>query len=155
MAQKTTRRLAADILGIGETRIWFDPSQTQRIGEALTRDDVRALLKEGIIQATPKMGVSRLRGRERAIGKRAGRRRGHGSRKGTAAARSPPKTVWMAKVRSQRKIINELRESGELAGENFRKIYMMVKGNAFRGKNALRIYLQENNLVKTKAPAKK
>lgn len=150
MAQDTIRRLAADILDIGENRVKFDPAQMPRIKEALTRDDVRSLISEGVIIAVPARGVSRFRGRERAAGKRAGRRRGHGSRKGTAAARNPPKKRWMAKVRSQRGVLFELREKKGIQPDSIRRIYNMIKGNAFRSKNALMAYLKENNLLTDK-----
>jgi large subunit ribosomal protein L19e len=147
MAQNTIRRLAATIMGVGENRIWFDPAQIGRILEALTRDDVRGLIKEGAIKAEPARGVSRFSARKRAEGKRVGRRRGHGSRKGTAAARAHPKTVWMAKVRLQRKILRNLSANSEIKPEGVRSVYGMIKGNAFRGKGALAVYLKENDLL--------
>ncbi|MFH1095778.1 MAG: 50S ribosomal protein L19e [Candidatus Micrarchaeota archaeon] len=147
MATHTIRRLAASIMGAGENRIWFDPASASRISEALTRDDVRRLIDEGLIRAEPARGVSRFRGRDRAEGKRVGRRKGHGSRKGTAHARSNPKDAWMAKARSQRKLLRNLRADGRLDPASFRKAYLLVKGNTFRGKAALTGYLKENNLV--------
>ncbi|MDE1797925.1 MAG: 50S ribosomal protein L19e [Candidatus Micrarchaeota archaeon] len=153
MGQHTIRRLAASVMGVGENRIWFDPANLGRIREALTRDDVRNLVKEGLIRAEPARGVSRFRARERQAGKRVGRRRGHGSRKGTSAARSPPKGVWMAKVRLQRKILRNLTANAEIKPEAVRSVYGMIKGNAFRGKGALAVYLKENDLL-TPAGAK-
>ncbi len=153
MAQKTIRRLAASVMGVGENRIWFDPANIGRIHEALTRDDVRGLIKEGLIAAEPERGVSRFRARARAEGKRVGRRRGHGSRKGTAAARADPKTVWMAKVRLQRRILRNLNANEEIKPEAVRTVYGMIKGNAFRGKGALAVYLKENDML-TPAGAK-
>lgn len=156
MAQNTIRRLAADILKCGESRVWFDPATdaSKRIFDALTRDDVRALVKEGLIKAHPVHGVSHYIARQRAIGRRAGRRRGHGSRKGSAKARRPPKAMWMAKVRSQRLILSGLMASQGIRPEAVRKVYSMIKGNAFRSKAALHIYLKENNLLSGPAGGK-
>ena len=44
MTLRTVRRLAADILGVGENRIWIDPENLDRIAEAMTREEVRACL---------------------------------------------------------------------------------------------------------------
>lgn len=151
MTQKTIRRLAADVLNVGESRIWLDPNQGSRINEALTRDDVRKLISEGVVKAFPSRGVSRQGARERQEGRRVGRRRGHGSRKGSVKARTGEKEVWIAKVRAQRRLIKSLKADGELTGPNFRKAYMLVKGSTFKGMNALKVYLKENQLISAKA----
>lgn len=140
--------MAADILGVGESRVWIDPNGGERVRDALTRDDVRSLIKDGVLKALPSHGVSRLRAREKQEGKRKGRRRGKGSRKGTVKARSDPKKEWMAKVRLQRSILRKLRDDKQIEGQAARKVYRMVKGGAFRGKGALLAYLKENKLVK-------
>jgi len=144
MAKNTIRRLAASIMGIGENKIRFDPEAMTRINEALTRDDIRGLIDEGIIYALPLRGVSRAGARKRAVAKRKGRQSGHGNRKGTFKARSDSKKTWMAKVRSQRKVLRKLRDDGAIAQTSARKIYTMIKGNAFRGKAVLMTYLKEN-----------
>lgn len=145
---KTVRRIAATLLGVGESRIWIDPENMQKVGEALTRDDVRKLIADGIIKAQPSMGVSRARGRKKQEGKRKGRRRGHGSRKGTANARQPGKKLWMARVRLQRKTLAAIRDKGEIETSASRKVYSMIKGGAFKGKASLMTYLKENKLIK-------
>jgi len=51
MDYRLQRRLAAEILGVGESRIWIDPNPeyTEDIEQALTRRDVESLIKRGII----------------------------------------------------------------------------------------------------------
>lgn len=147
MAQNTIKRLAASMLKAGESRIRFQPGQMSRINEALTRDDVRQLIKEGIIYAIAKKGVSRARARKRAEARRAGRQAGYGRRKGTKKARIKPKLAWIAKVRSQRKLLLSLKEAKAITKQTARKIYMMIKGNVFRGKSSLISYLKENKLL--------
>eukprot|EP00013_Stygamoeba_regulata_P021747 CAMPEP_0177653744 /NCGR_PEP_ID=MMETSP0447-20121125/13916_1 /TAXON_ID=0 /ORGANISM="Stygamoeba regulata, Strain BSH-02190019" /LENGTH=90 /DNA_ID=CAMNT_0019157255 /DNA_START=66 /DNA_END=338 /DNA_ORIENTATION=+ len=44
------RRLAASILKCGETKIWFDPTQLRVIQGARTREDVRSLIEEKLVQ---------------------------------------------------------------------------------------------------------
>ncbi len=145
MGNNTIRRLASDLMGVGESRIRFDTENLAKINEALTRDDVRALIKEKVIYALPVHGVSRAGARIRAVGMRVGRHKGHGHRKGTAKARAQPKETWMAKVRSQRKLLFKMREEKNINTDAVRKIYAMIKGNAFRGKNVMKNYLRENN----------
>jgi len=147
MTQSTIRRLASSIIGVGQSKIWFDPLSNEKIGEALTRDDVRALIKEGKIVAKPTRGVCRIRARIRKEGKRKGRHSGPGSKKGTRKARSNPKELWIAKVRSQRRILSALINSKVLERANYRSVYLKVKGNSFKGKKNLINYLKENKMV--------
>jgi len=147
MTQATIRRLASSVLGVGESKIWFDPSAKDKISEALTRDDVRALIKEEKIKAKPTRGVCRARAKKRQEGKKKVRHSGAGSKKGTKKARSNPKELWIAKVRLQRKIIATLVGQGDLEKSNYRSLYLKVKGNSFRGKKNLFNYLVENKLV--------
>ncbi|TDA31707.1 MAG: 50S ribosomal protein L19e, partial [Hadesarchaea archaeon] len=59
MKLSTQRRLAASLLGVGENRIWMDPSRLEEIASAITRRDVERLIKEGAIRAKPVKGISR------------------------------------------------------------------------------------------------
>lgn len=144
----TVRRIAAEILRVGESKVRFSPEALQKIGDALTREDVRGLVADGSIRAIAPRGVSRVRGREKQAQKRKGRRFGSGSRKGTFGARSGRKTAWIAKVRAQRNHLRTLVEGGKLSGQNARKAYLMVKGNAFKGVKVLDTHLKDNKLLK-------
>lgn len=147
MTLRTQRRLAAALLKAGENRIWIDPEATDEVGEAVTRDDVRRLIKEGVIRAKQKRGISGYRRKKLALQKKKGRRRGHGSRKGAKYARYAKKERWMATIRALRKMLRELRDSGELSRSNYRKLYRMAKGGAFRSRAHLRSYIAEHNLT--------
>lgn len=146
MGIKTIRRMAAGILKAGESRIRFDPAQLAKIGEALTREDVHALIEGGAIRVLPKAGVGKGRARKRAEQKRKGRRRGKGSRRGTKFGRADAKESWMVQVRSQRAILGKLKNEGKVGTQNARKLYLMVKGHAFRGIANMLAYIKENKL---------
>ena len=45
------KRLASDVLDVGKNRVWFDPDRQGDIADAITREDVRDLVTEGVIQA--------------------------------------------------------------------------------------------------------
>ncbi|TMI67795.1 50S ribosomal protein L19e, partial [Candidatus Bathyarchaeota archaeon] len=77
MSLRSQRRIAASLLKAGETRVWIDPEEGDRVGSAITRQEIATLIREGRIRALPKKGVSRGRARERM-----GRRKKAGSRKG-------------------------------------------------------------------------
>jgi len=141
MTAQTVKRLAADILGVGVSRIRLDKDNLAKAEEALTRSDVRSLLDEGTVYALPPRAGHRRKEKPR-------KRRG--SRKGKKKAREGHKTAWMRRVRSQRKFLLELIRSGELPREHKHPIYMKIKGGAFKGKSAMRAYLVENKMIKEK-----
>ncbi|MBI4406727.1 50S ribosomal protein L19e, partial [Candidatus Micrarchaeota archaeon] len=114
----------------------------KKAGQALTADDVRQLVKDGVLVILPLKRPSRAAARWKHSRVRSGRRRGRGSKKGTGLS---AKRKWIEKIRSQRKLL--LRYKAKLKPGAFRKLYRMVKGNAFRNKHALVAYMNENHLV--------
>ena len=56
MSVKTVRRLAADILGVGQSRVKINPLQIKRAEEALTRKDVEHLIGDGVLVKLPYFG---------------------------------------------------------------------------------------------------
>jgi large subunit ribosomal protein L19e len=146
MTMGTIRRLAADIMGVGENRVRIKPDGAKEAEKAMTRADVRDLIKNGTIT---KAEVKGRRTKERR------KRKTIGSRRGSAKARSGGKEAWMAKVRSQRRFLVQL--VGEDALEKGRKriIYMRIKSGLFRSKRALLAYLKEAGMVKQEYEPKK
>ena len=95
------RRIVSDLLGIGKDRIWFDEDRAEDIKSAITRDDLRVLLREGAIRVKQKVGTSRGRAKKIAKQKSKGRRKGPGSRKGVKTSRLPRKEIWKVKIRKK------------------------------------------------------
>lgn len=133
MGVKTVKRLAADILKVGESRIWMDPEKVEEVENAVTRADVRRLIKSGVIRERPPSTPSR--GRVRA---RSGRK-GIGSRKGTKGARMA--VTWVERARAQRSLLKSLRDKKVISRRMYRKLYMMVKGGAFSSRAMLMNYI--------------
>ncbi|DAC47287.1 MAG TPA: 50S ribosomal protein L19e, partial [Candidatus Poseidoniales archaeon] len=104
------KRIAARLLKCGENRVWINPLYVDQIASAVQTDDIREFIDEGWIRAKPVKGTSRVRARARLAQKRKGRRKGQGTRAGTANARNPRKNRWMRTIRSQRRVLKELRE---------------------------------------------
>ncbi|MFN7105538.1 MAG: 50S ribosomal protein L19e [Pyrobaculum sp.] len=137
------RRLAAEVLGVGESRVRMSPKVAER--DVITKDDVRALIDEGLIWAEPERGVSRGRWRVRHLKKKKGRRRGHGSRKGK---RVDEEEVWKNKARALRRFLNTLKRQGKIEPAIWRQLYKMAKGNYFRDLRHLKTYINEHKLTK-------
>ncbi len=135
MTIATVRRLAADILSVGENKVKISPEGLKDAEGALTRSDVKSLIEKGI--------VTKLRPQGRASTGKGGRR-GHGRRRGTPV---DSKDVWMDKVRSQRKMLRMLVESGAVKKDAKRMLYFKVKSGIFRNKRAMLLYLKDNKLV--------
>lgn len=148
MGLRMQRKVAARILKCGMSRVWFDPVRLPDVEEAITTGDIRRLIKDGVIKAVPKRGISRSRKLKIMMQKRKGRRKGIGSRKGRAGSRTEKKKTWVNKIRSQRVLLKELRTSGRIEKRAFRDIYRMCKSGFFRSRSHLLSYLEKEGLVK-------
>ncbi len=138
------KRMAAEVLDVGESRVWIDPDNLEDVEGAITKQDIRNLVEAGTIQKKEKTGVSRGRARKRDIQKKKGRHSGHGSRKGTKGARKPGKEGWKDKIRALRKELKRMRDEEEITRSDYRELYNMASGGFFRNKKHMQIYIQKN-----------
>ncbi len=113
---------------------------------AITRQEIRKLINEGVIRALPEQKSSRGRARERLAQKKAKRRRGPGRRKGAKFSVVSRKARWMSRIRAQRKRLRSLRERRIITVNTYRSLYMKAKGGEFRSIAELERYITENNL---------
>ncbi len=148
MELSTQRRLAANILSVGINRVWVDPARATDVSAAISREDVRRLIRQGAIKAKPERGISRGRFRLRVVKRKRGRRRGVGSRKGTRKARQPKKARWIRTVRPLRARLRELKREGTINPHEYRRLYRMVKGGAFKSRAHLETHLRARGLLK-------
>jgi large subunit ribosomal protein L19e len=140
------KKIASSVLKCSPKRIVLDSDELESIKEAITRSDVKSLISEGTISKKQKKGVSRARANVIKKQKAKGQRKGHGSRKGKATARTPKKETWMKKIRSQRELIKELKDSKLIDNKVYRNIYLKSKGGFFRSKRHIKLYLNEHKL---------
>jgi len=138
---RAQRRLAADVLDVGKSRVWFDPGEQEEIADAITREDIRDLVDRGVIQAKEAKGNSRGRARERDEKRAYGHRKGAGSRRGKAGARRDSKEDWTDGIRAQRRVLRELRDEGEISRSEYRELYAKASGGEFRSVRYLRTYI--------------
>ncbi|MBN2881678.1 50S ribosomal protein L19e [Candidatus Woesearchaeota archaeon] len=148
MNLKTKKRIAARVLKCSPNKVKLDSGSFEKIGDAITRADIKALISKSAITKEQDAGVSRFRAKARAAQKRKGRGKGPGSRKGRATARLPAKLAWMNKIRSQRELLNNLRTANKVSKETFRDLYLKAKGGFFRSKRHINLYIDEHELIK-------
>ena len=132
MSLKSQRRLASQILKVGESRIWIDPDRTGDVEIAISREEIRRLIHEGAIKRVPATSVSRARARFIHEKKKKGLRRGPGTRKGASTARISKKETWMTKIRALRKRLHELKVHRTITQVSYRQLYAMAGSGVFR-----------------------
>jgi large subunit ribosomal protein L19e len=141
------KRLAAQLLNVGEGRVWLDPEAAEELDKAITREDIRGLIEEGAIKARAEIGISRGRAQVKIYQKSLGRRKGQGSRKGAKGSRRGKKQLWIKKIRALRKRLRELRDLGSLDKTTYRMLYIKAKGGDFRNLSHLNEYLTLKGLL--------
>ena len=146
MSLKSQRRLAADILKVGETRIWIDPDRIDYVETAITREEIRKLIHEKVVKSLPEKGVSRARARVLAEKRKKGLRRGPGGKSGSARSKISKKQAWMNRIRPLRKRMRELKDSRAITENVYRKMYDMSESGAFESKADLERYIRAHGL---------
>lgn len=139
---KSQRRLAAQVLKIGQNRVWINPEKIDDVDTAITRDEVRKLIHEGTIRASPEKGISRGRARLMHEKKKKGRRSGPGSRTGTPHARVSKKQAWMSRIRALRRKLRTLKTKKMIAENAYQKLYRMAGSGRFESVADLERYMK-------------
>lgn len=141
MDLKNQKRMAAEILGCGENRVWINPDMIEDAADCITRADIRTAIASGLIKAKPKEGTSYGRIRYAQGQKAKGKRKGPGSRKGTDNARIPDKRKWIAIIRPIRDELKTLRAEGKITPSVYRMYYRKAKGGAYKNRRNLRMHM--------------
>jgi large subunit ribosomal protein L19e len=133
-------------LKVGQDRVWIDPTKIEDVEAAITREEIRKLIHEGVIKPLKEKGVSRARARIVRKKKKKGLRRGLGSRSGAAKAKISKKEAWMNKVRALRKRLRELKTNKIITEGTYRKLYTMVKSGKFTSVADMERFLKAHDL---------
>jgi large subunit ribosomal protein L19e len=152
MGMASVRKMAAGMLKCGQSRIRIE--MAKEVEEALTREDVKSLIRSGLVWKIQKKGTSKLRTKFLSRQKKKGRRTREGSRRGTFRARSGPKKIhWIKNIRALRKLLKELKVNGQIIPETYTEFYPRIKGGEFRNKKHLLGYLDDHDLLKSRKEA--
>ena len=139
---KAKKRLAARVTGVGIHRIKFDTDHLDDIADAITRENIRSLITANTIKIKSFTGTSKGRAHTKTAQKN---KRGtkQGSKQGAKGARVGKKEVYVAKVRSLRRLLKIAKDRKDLTNPEFWELYKKVGGNTVRNKAHLRTLMDD------------
>lgn len=148
---RNQKRMASELLKCGYNRVWMDQDRLEEIAKAVTKEDIRLLIKGKAIKCRSIKGISSGRSKFAEKQKEKGRRRGHGSRKGAKYARMPKKERWIKTIRPIRTYLRNLKNESKIDKSTYRKYYMKAKGGQFRSKHHLQTHMISDGILKEEA----
>jgi len=130
MNLKKKKSLAVRTLNIGRERIVFLKSRLEDIKEALTKQDIRDLKKDGAIL------VKEVKGRRKVKKKKT--RRSTGNIKKKVNTR---KQDYVIMTRKLRRYVAEMKKQGKLSPEEIKDIRNKIRNKIFKSKAHLKTYI--------------
>lgn len=113
------KKLAVRVLNVGKDRIWFNPASLQDIKEAITKQDIKDLIKENAIKIKPVTG--RLKKQKRKTRRHAGK----------IKKKVTDKREYIHKIRKMRSYLRSLRTAGKLGSRQYAKLRRYSKSGVF------------------------
>ncbi len=126
------KELAKKVLKVGKDRIAFVDARIDEIKEAITRQDILDLYKEGAIIVKPIKG--RLKKKKKKKSRSVGNIRQNTNKR---------KKTYVILVRKQRSYVAELKRQKEITNEEFKSLRKKIRNKFFRNKAHLKEYTQE------------
>lgn len=119
--------LAVRTLNVGRERIVFNINRLSEIKEAITKQDIRDLVKEKAIV------VKEIKGRRKIVKRRTRRRMGSIKKK-----IGNKKQEYVKLVRRLRKYLAEMRKQNKVSDENYRELRKEIRSGVHLTKNHLK-----------------
>jgi len=119
---KAKKRLVSRVTGVGVHRIKFDSDHLDDIADAITRENIRSLITANTIKVKPIVGTSKGRSHTKKT-QRNKRGTKQGSKQGKKGARVGKKEIYVAKVRSLRRLLKIAKDRKELTNPEFWSLY--------------------------------
>jgi large subunit ribosomal protein L19e len=131
---------------IGQGRVWIDPERIDYVEAAITREEIRKLIHEGVVKKLPEKGISRSRAKVLTEKRKKGLRRGPGGKSGPARSKISKKQAWMNRIRPIRRRLRELKDSRAITVSVYRKLYDMSESGVFESKADLERYIKAHDM---------
>lgn len=132
MNLKKKKLLAARTLEVGKERIIFLKSRLEEIKEAITKQDIRDLKKEGAII------IKEIKGRRKVKKDVKGRSPGNIRKRVNKR-----KQKYVIITRKLRRFVAELKKQGRLSKKEVKEIRKKIRNKAFKSKASLKEYIEE------------
>jgi len=146
LSLRSQRRIAAQILKVGQGRVWIDPDSIDLVEAAITREEIKKLIHEGSIKSLSEKGVSRARARALQAKRRRGLRKGLGQKSGSAMAKISKKEAWMNRIRALRRNLREWKENRAITESAYRELYKMAGSGVFKSTAEMERYAKTKDL---------
>ncbi|MGY4884224.1 MAG: 50S ribosomal protein L19e [Nanobdellota archaeon] len=145
MNLRSKKQLAAKTFGVGKARIVFVNERIEEIKEAITKQDMRNLQKDGAII------IKEIKGRSKNA-KKTGKK-GMGNVRKKVNTR---KKDYVILTRKLRRVIADKKQKGELNIVEIKKLRQKIRNKMFKSKAHLKEYLggSENENTKKKKKRK-
>ena len=132
MKLTTQKRMAAEILDVGEGRVVFDSLRLDEIKQAITKQDIRDLIKDRAIRIRP--GVAKAVRVKR-------KRTGAGRRKFRVKTR---KRDYINRIRKIRTYVRDQMNSGALSKDLANAVRKYAKAGQFKNLRQAKEYIKLN-----------
>ena len=132
MNLRNKKELASRTLKVGKERIVFLESRLNEIKEAITKQDIRDLKKEGAII------IKEIKGRRKKV--KSSKKKGPGKIKKKVSKRKQEYVIMTRKLRGH---LAEIKKMGKISIEEFYDIRKKIRNKIFRSKAHLKEHLKE------------
>ncbi|MEM3091049.1 MAG: 50S ribosomal protein L19e [Candidatus Pacearchaeota archaeon] len=131
MNLRKKKELVKKTFGVGKDRIIFLESRLNDIKEAITKQDIRDLYKDGAII------IKSVKGRRKVIKKH--KKKGVGKIRKKIKDR---KRRYVLLVRKLRKYLSNLKREGKISKEDIKKLRKKIRNKEFKSKAQLKEYIE-------------
>jgi len=142
MNLKNKKELAARTLNVGKNRIVFLEEGLNEIKEAITKEDIRTLYRDGLILIKPIKGRKKIKKRGR---------KGPGKIKIKVKKR---KQNYVRITRKLRRILKDLKKKGAIDKDLYYDTRKKIKMKMFKSASNLKEFLENIHKIKSKEKTK-